>query len=139
MARYMMLLFIPQGRTQEEAAAESPKWTAYTQELHEAGAFVAGDALQGNETATPLRVRDGETQLTDGPFAEAKEYLARLLRRSRRPTSTRRWRGPPRCPNADVRHGRGAPGRSTIRGGGARRERRRAGLPRGGARLSSRR
>src|SRR6476620_458232 len=56
-ARYMMLLFIPQGRTQEEAAAESPKWAAYTQELHDAGAFVNGDALQGNETATQLQVR----------------------------------------------------------------------------------
>jgi hypothetical protein len=72
----MMLLFIPEGRSNEEAAAESPKWMSYTQELHESGAFVSGDALQGNETATLLRVRDGETQLTDGPYAEAKEYLA---------------------------------------------------------------
>jgi hypothetical protein len=76
MARYMMLLFVPEGRSHEEAAAETPKWMTYTQELHESGAFVAGDALQGNETATLLRVRDGETQLTDGPYAEAKEYLA---------------------------------------------------------------
>jgi hypothetical protein len=76
MAKYMMLLFIPQGRTREEAAAESPKWAAYTQELQDAGAFVSGEPLQGNETATQLRVRDGETQLTDGPFIEAKEYLA---------------------------------------------------------------
>jgi hypothetical protein len=76
MAKYMMLLFIPEGRTQEEAAAESPKWAAYTQSLHDAGAFVDGQALQGNETGTLLRVRDGETQLTDGPFIEAKEYLA---------------------------------------------------------------
>ena len=76
MAKYMMLLFIPEGRSREEAAAESPKWAAYTQELHDAGAFVSGEPLQGNETATQLRVRDGETQLTDGPFIEAKEYLA---------------------------------------------------------------
>jgi hypothetical protein len=76
MARYMMLLFIPEGRSNEEYAAESPKWMSYTQDLHESGAFVSGDALQGNETATLLRVRDGETQLTDGPYAEAKEYLA---------------------------------------------------------------
>jgi hypothetical protein len=76
MARYMMLLFIPEGRSQEEAAAETPQWMAYTQELHDAGAYVSGEALQGNETATLLRVRDGETTLTDGPFAEAKEYLA---------------------------------------------------------------
>src|SRR5690242_4593916 len=71
----MMLLFVP-DRSPEERAAESPQWMAYTQELHDSGAFVSGEALQGNETATLLRVRDGETQLTDGPFAEAKEYLA---------------------------------------------------------------
>lgn len=76
MAKYMMLLFIPQGRSREEAQAESPKWAAYTQELQDAGAFVSGEPLQGNETATQLRVRDGETQLTDGPFIEAKEVVA---------------------------------------------------------------
>jgi len=75
MAKYMMLLFIPEGRSHEEAAAETPLWAAYTQELHDAGAWVSGQALQRNETATLLRVRDGETQLTDGPFVEAKEYL----------------------------------------------------------------
>jgi hypothetical protein len=75
MAKYMMLLFLPHGRSPEEAAAESPKWAAYTQDLHDTGAFVSGDALQGNETATLLRVQDGETQLTDGPFIAAKEYL----------------------------------------------------------------
>ena len=75
MARYMMLLFLPEGRSAEERAAETPKWAAFTQELHDSGAFVAGEALQGNETATLLQVRDGETQLTDGPFIEAKEYL----------------------------------------------------------------
>jgi hypothetical protein len=36
---------------------------------------VAGDALHGIETATTVRVRDGETQITDGPFAETKELL----------------------------------------------------------------
>src|SRR5436305_1110756 len=39
MAKYMMLLFIPQGRSPEEAAAESPQWGAYTQELHAADAW----------------------------------------------------------------------------------------------------
>ena len=74
MPRYMMLLFLPE-RSPEQRAAETPKWAAYTQELHDSGAYVSGEALQGNETATLLRVRDSETQLTDGPFIEAKEYL----------------------------------------------------------------
>jgi len=37
--------------------------------------MVAGDALQPGETATTVRVRGGETVLTDGPFAETKELL----------------------------------------------------------------
>lgn len=49
---------------------------AYTQELRDAGAFVAGDALQVTATATTVRVRDGGTLTTDGPFAETKEQLA---------------------------------------------------------------
>lgn len=39
------------------------------------GVFVAGQALQGAETATCVRIRDGEAELTDGPFAETKEVL----------------------------------------------------------------
>ena len=38
--------------------------------------MVAGDGLQGLETATTVRVRDGESLVTDGPFAETKEMLA---------------------------------------------------------------
>ena len=37
--------------------------------------MVAGDALQPTATATTVRVRDGETLMTDGPFAETKEQL----------------------------------------------------------------
>ena len=34
-----------------------------------------GMALQGTESATTVRVQDGETLLSDGPFVDAKEYL----------------------------------------------------------------
>jgi hypothetical protein len=36
---------------------------------------VAGDALEGTETATSVRVRDAKRTTTDGPFAETKEVL----------------------------------------------------------------
>jgi hypothetical protein len=36
---------------------------------------VGGEALQPAETATTVRVRDGVTLLTDGPFLDAKEHL----------------------------------------------------------------
>ncbi|MEP2784109.1 MAG: YciI family protein [Pseudoruegeria sp.] len=41
----------------------------------EDGVFVAGEALEEAETATSVRIRNGETILTDGPFAETKEEL----------------------------------------------------------------
>jgi hypothetical protein len=47
----------------------------YTQDLQESGAMVGGDALQGLDTATTVRVRETETLVTDGPFAETKEML----------------------------------------------------------------
>jgi hypothetical protein len=51
-------------------------YMAYSKALTEAGAFVAGSALQGTSTATVVREQDGETLTTDGPFAETKEQLA---------------------------------------------------------------
>ncbi len=39
------------------------------------GVFVAGDGLQGVDTATSLRVRGGKVETMDGPFAETKEHF----------------------------------------------------------------
>jgi hypothetical protein len=39
------------------------------------GVLVAGEPLQGVETATSLRIRAGKTETMDGPFAETKERL----------------------------------------------------------------
>jgi hypothetical protein len=59
----------------EDQAAQLGRWSEYTKELVEAGAFVAGDGLQTSSTATTLRVENGERVLTDGPFAETKEQI----------------------------------------------------------------
>lgn len=77
MPQYMLLIYGPTGQTPtpEEMAAELPRWNTYTEELQSAGIMRAGDALHGAESATTVRVRDGETQVTDGPFAETKETL----------------------------------------------------------------
>jgi hypothetical protein len=48
---------------------------AFTQSIIQSGAFKAGDALQPTSTATTVRVRDGKTLTTDGPFAETREQL----------------------------------------------------------------
>jgi hypothetical protein len=77
MPQYMLSIYVPAegGPTPEEQAAEGPLWFQYTEGLRNAGVFVAGDALHDVTTATTVRVRDGETQITDGPFAETKEFL----------------------------------------------------------------
>lgn len=77
MPKYMLLIYSPAGvqPTPEQMEAEMPKWFAYTQELQESGAMVAGDALEPVDAATTVRVRDGETLISDGPFAETKEAL----------------------------------------------------------------
>jgi len=77
MPQYMLLIYGPSDRTPtpEEMAAEMPRWNAYTEALQDAGVMKAGDALHPPDSATTVRVRDGETQVTDGPFAETKETL----------------------------------------------------------------
>lgn len=47
----------------------------FTEEINNAGINLGGEALEATETATTVRVRDGETMTTDGPFAETKEQL----------------------------------------------------------------
>ena len=76
--RYLVLIYNeeqaappPPARLTEVAAA----YNGYTAMLRERGAFVGGDELQPTSTATTVRIHDGRTLVTDGPFAETKEAL----------------------------------------------------------------
>ncbi len=62
-------------RGSEEFSEMMAGYGSFTQEVMEAGVFVAGDPLQGRETATTVRIRNGQKTVTDGPFAETKELL----------------------------------------------------------------
>jgi len=77
--QYMLLIYDdPQtwaGMSADERNAVMGEYFAYTEELRKAGAFIAGEALQPSDTAKSVRVRDGDDQVTDGPFAETKELL----------------------------------------------------------------
>jgi hypothetical protein len=75
--QYMLLIYSPVegGPSREQLAAEYPAWMQFTEDLRASGVMVAGDALQGGETASTVRVRDDETLISDGPFAETKEML----------------------------------------------------------------
>lgn len=48
----------------------------YARQLQQSGRLLAAEPLHPVETATTVRVRNGETVVTDGPFAETKEQLA---------------------------------------------------------------
>jgi hypothetical protein len=52
---------------------------AYDDVLRKNGHFVGGEALQGAESATTLRYRNGKVSVTDGPYAETKEQLGGIL------------------------------------------------------------
>jgi hypothetical protein len=51
----------------------------YDEELGKSGNYVIAAALQPVSTATTLRVRDGKTSTTDGPFAETREVLGGFI------------------------------------------------------------
>ena len=51
------------------------EYGAFTQGIVKSGNFKAGDRLQPTTTATTVRIRDGKTLTTDGPFAETREQL----------------------------------------------------------------
>ena len=77
MPEYMLLLYAPEGDEAERAErwAEMPLWDEVNASLREAGVLVKNAPLRGVATATTVRVRGDETELTDGPFAITKEVL----------------------------------------------------------------
>jgi hypothetical protein len=52
---------------------------AYDEVLRKSGHYLVSDALQSVQTATTLRVRNGQVSITDGPFAETKEPLGGFI------------------------------------------------------------
>jgi hypothetical protein len=78
--QYLLLIYRNEAEAAKMSEADIPVMTKeygeYTQGIIKSGHFRAGDALQPTRTATTVRVRDGKTMTTDGPFAETKEQLA---------------------------------------------------------------
>ena len=48
---------------------------AHADELHQDGRLIESQMLEGAERAKSVRIRNGRTKVTDGPFSEAKEVL----------------------------------------------------------------
>jgi hypothetical protein len=77
--KYLLLIYTdPQSQSgaPEEAVREMYRaFGAYTAELSEAGILGPAEELQPPDQARSVRVRDGRTVVTDGPFAEVREQL----------------------------------------------------------------
>ena len=76
--RYLLLIYTPESDEtvpDDVAAASHAAYGAFTADIKARGLFQAGEALTPTSTATTVRIVDGETITTDGPFAETKEAL----------------------------------------------------------------
>ncbi len=77
--QYLCLIYEAEStmpsRPQEEQEAIMGEYFAFTDKVREDGKLVTGEALMPTETAITVRVRDGNTVTTNGPFAETKEQL----------------------------------------------------------------
>jgi len=75
---YLMLVCSDGVSTPEIAATmqeHTPKWV---EEMDGRGARLLGNGLLGPDAARTVRVRDGQTLITDGPFTDTKEFIAGL-------------------------------------------------------------
>ena len=77
--QYLLLIYRSEAEAGNTDAAAVKKMTdeyaTFTQSIIQGGNFKAGDRLRPTTMATTVRVRDGKTMTTDGPFAETREQL----------------------------------------------------------------
>ena len=77
--QYLLLIYDDEKKIEAMSKAESDQFMAeyftYTESIKKSGHYRAGEALQGIATATTVRLREGKTLTTDGPFAETREQL----------------------------------------------------------------
>jgi hypothetical protein len=77
--KYTLLIYTDEkmeaNATQEEQNTVMAEYFAFTEAVRKAGVYHGGEALHPTSSSTTVRVRDGKTVTTHGPFAETKEQL----------------------------------------------------------------
>ena len=77
--QYLLLIYTNEAdyAAMDKATTEAltADYRTFTQGIIQAGQFKAADRLKPTATATTVRVRNGKTLTTDGPFAETREQL----------------------------------------------------------------
>jgi hypothetical protein len=76
---YLLLIYTNeaefQAMSQAAISALTQDYVEFTKSIVQAGQLKAGDRLKPVSTASTVRVRNGKTTVTDGPFAETREQL----------------------------------------------------------------
>jgi hypothetical protein len=77
--QYLLLIYndeaLLESLSEDERQAVHREYFQLTTDLRTQEKLVGGDELRPVATATSVRVRNGDTVVTDGPFAETKEAL----------------------------------------------------------------
>jgi hypothetical protein len=77
--QYLLMIYHSENETKSASEAATTavhtEYGKFTKAIQESGHMRGGNALQPVATATTVRVRDGKTLTTDGPFAETREQL----------------------------------------------------------------
>ena len=77
--QYLLLIYSNEAeynaRPQAEVAQTMADYGTFTQGIVQNGNFKGGERLRPVSSATTVRVRNGKTMTTDGPFAETREQL----------------------------------------------------------------
>src|SRR5262245_62745710 len=77
--KYLLLIYENEasqaGLSEAEQGQLFEEYMVYTRRIKKDGNYVGGEALQPVSTATTVRVKNGKTVATDGPFAETREQL----------------------------------------------------------------
>jgi hypothetical protein len=76
--KYIMLMYASGSagpQTQEELEAAGPVWYGLLQEANKAGVLVDNNGVAPGSDPTTVRIRDGKSVVTDGPFAETHEQF----------------------------------------------------------------
>jgi hypothetical protein len=78
--KYVLLMYANDAERQKNSDQETYQvWNQFNQEAQASGTLLSTNGVAPNTTATTVRVRDGKTLITDGPFAETHEQLAGFL------------------------------------------------------------
>ena len=77
--KYLCLIYAEEKQRESMSKSELNaligEYATFTEGIRKSGHYLSGEALQGVQTATTVRLRNGKVSTTDGPFSETKEQL----------------------------------------------------------------